>query len=156
MKQYRYYKFIVMLLCFHGVLYSMEHAHAFVPPILSQLGLTQEDMQGALSVGLSDGSFIRAIPVDTQVFVIKQDAGGSLRRGFGIQGMKIINFQASSLQMGSLELVENGNKILVTFQTYGADGVPRNNVEVRLNANGSNDQTFGVDGIRTTPVVQIP
>ncbi|WP_250465037.1 hypothetical protein [Microbulbifer litoralis] len=104
-------------------------------------------------VSQSDGKIVAALrsngldPVDQQFVVVRFLADGNLDTTFGNQGTSVIDVDVTSSDVNRPEYSQNlflqKNKIIVSGETSD------NPTMIRLNSDGSLDNSFGVNGIFT-------
>ncbi|WP_309640959.1 T9SS type A sorting domain-containing protein [Flavobacterium sp.] len=113
---------------------------------------TSDDRGTALTLQ-NDGKIVVAgfsdNGTDNDFALVRYNPNGSLDTTFDSDG-RVTTAIAASYDIAHALLIQSDGKILVAGETF--NGIDNDFALVRYNTNGSLDNTFGTDGITTTPI----
>lgn len=89
------------------------------------------------------GNFTNIFP--TELFILRIDSNGNLDNSFGTNGIVTTNFGNDGQYPGGIKLQSDG-KIIISGTTENFSPLNSDIIVMRLNSNGSLDNTFGTNG----------
>ena len=97
-----------------------------------------------------DGKIVLAAQASSEALIIRLNSNGSLDNTFDFDGKLVVSIGTSANEVNDVKITSD-NKIIACGSANDT-GFPSNVAVVRLNADGSFDNTFSFDGMVTTDI----